>query len=402
MRRAHSPVQYDMITYPGNVVAFAGRRFGKTDAYITRIIRSMVRSPGLYWWVGLSWRSASLKRAWRITSYYARRILRALSLDDRGHINRSTFEINLPGLGEIWFRTADNPPSLAGEGVRGVVLDEFSLMQELVWTEYVQATLLDYNGWAAFAGVPKGLNWAANLYRRCAGWDGWKAVTASTYDNPFINRANIDAIRGTVSDRTFRQEYLAEIVTDGGVFRRVREAATVTPQTSATSARSYVIGVDWGRTNDATVFAVVDIAGKSLVCLDRMVQTDYNLQATRLRALHERFNRAPIVAEYNSMGGPIVEQLQRSGLPVVPFHTSNSTKAAAIDSLALAFEQGAITIVPDEVLLGELEAYESDRTASGMVTYGAPDGMHDDTVMALALAWQGQQIGGRRARSVEY
>ncbi len=41
-----------------------------------------------------------------------------------------------------------------------------------------------------------------------------------------------------------------------------------------------------------------------------MVQTDYNLQATRLRALHERFNRAPIVAEYNSMGGPQVEALQ--------------------------------------------------------------------------------------------
>jgi len=40
------------------------------------------------------------------------------------------------------------------------------------------------------------------------------------------------------------------------------------------------------------------------------------------------------------------------------------------------------------VLIGELQAYEMERLPSGMLRYSAPDGMHDDTVMALALGWQ--------------
>ena len=37
-------------------------------------------------------------------------------------------------------------------------------------------------------------------------------------------------------------------------------------------------------------------------------------------------------------------------------------------------------------------AYQSERMASGMKRYNSPEGMHDDTVIALALAWQAIQI----------
>jgi len=40
------------------------------------------------------------------------------------------------------------------------------------------------------------------------------------------------------------------------------------------------------------------------------------------------------------------------------------------------------------VLIGELQAYQAERLPSGMLRYSAPEGLHDDTVMALALAWQ--------------
>jgi len=93
------------------------------------------------------------------------------------------------------------------------------------------------------------------------------------------------------------------------------------------------------------------------------------------------------------MGGPQVEELQRQGLPIQPFTTTNATKAQAIDALALAFEQSTIKIPNDPVFIGELQAYEGERLPSGMLRYSAPEGMHDDTVMALALAWQGVSEG---------
>ena len=111
--------------------------------------------------------------------------------------------------------------------------------------------------------------------------------------------------------------------------------------------------------------------------------------------LAERWNVSNnIVAERNSMGEPLIEQLSRDGLPVTSFQTTAQSKAQAIDALALAFERSEIRILPEPVLVGELQAYEMQRLPSGMMRYSAPDGMHDDTVMALALAWQGMQNSG--------
>jgi hypothetical protein len=58
-----------------------------------------------------------------------------------------------------------------------------------------------------------------------------------------------------------------------------------------------------------------------------------------------------------------------------------------INELAVAFEQRAIRIIPDQVLLGELLSYAAERLPSGALRYSAPPGQHDDTVVALALAW---------------
>ena len=67
---------------------------------------------------------------------------------------------------------------------------------------------------------------------------------------------------------------------------------------------------------------------------------------------------------------------------------TNTTKADIIESLAAAFEQGNIRILDDAQLIAELQAYEVDRLPSGMVRYSAPEGMHDDCVMSLSMAWK--------------
>ena len=41
------------------------------------------------------------------------------------------------------------------------------------------------------------------------------------------------------------------------------------------------------------------------------------------------------------------------------------------------------------MLLGELLAFQAERLPSGLMRYSAPEGMHDDCVISLALAWHG-------------
>jgi hypothetical protein len=132
---------------------------------------------------------------------------------------------------------------------------------------------------------------------------------------------------------------------------------------------------------------VVDITVGTVVAMERSKQVDYAVQRERLRVLSERWQPEQIIAEQNSMGLPIIEQLTRDSLRIDAFTTINASKAQVIDALALAFERGEIRIPNDPVLVGELVAYQAERLPSGLIRYGAPSGQHDDTVMALALAW---------------
>jgi len=389
LKAPHSTTQRQMIEYPGSVVIFAGRRYGKTDGMVQRIFYHMQLQPGLYWWTGISWRSASMKRAWREVTTIARKVIRALGLVEREHINRSRFEIRLPGLGEIWFRTADNPSSLAGEGIRGVVLDEFSLMQEIVWQEYIQATLLDFSGWAAFSGVPKGNNWAAQLWRGAADRDNWLQLHATSYDNQYIENSAIDEVKREVPTWLFNQEYLARIVSgEGMVFRNITECATSAWLDAADGAKQYIAGVDVADAADYTVVSVFDVATRSEVYKDRFRRIGYTALEDRLHAVYGRFNLKSMIIEDNSIGQPVIDHLRQRDMLIVPFHTSSATKAPIIQLLQSAFEHQEISILPDDTTINELSAYEAKKIASGY-SYSAPSGMHDDTVMALAIAWQG-------------
>ena len=121
---------------------------------------------------------------------------------------------------------------------------------------------------------------------------------------------------------------------------------------------------------------------------DRFNQIDYSVQRGRLHAIYDRFQPYKILAESNAMGDPIIEQLFNEGLPVEPFRMTNSSKKAIIDSLVLAFERREIRILPDSTLIAELQAFEVERLPSGLLRYNAPHGLHEDTVISLALAWQ--------------
>jgi hypothetical protein len=393
LKKPHCEKQRLMVEHPGSVVAFCGRRFGKTDAYVQRLFYWMQRQAGLYWWVGLSWRSASMKRAWRETTEIARKLLRAMGLQERHYINRSSYEIRIPGLGEIWFRTAENPASLAGEGIYGAVVDEFSLMDEIVWTEYLQGTLLDHGGWAAFGGVPKGINWASMLWHDAAIVPGWLQVHATSYDNPFIDHDALEEVKQNTPDDTFRQEYMAEILEDGAVFNKVKQAATATRQEYAQHnypshpKHQYVMGVDLARLQDYTVIMVVDATTREQCYLERFNKISWEYQLARIKDVARLFNPVRIRMDATGVGDPIVEQAQRemdSLVEGVQFTQPN--KAKMIEALKLAFDKQTIRICNEPVLVGELQSLQATRTALGL-RYAAPSGYHDDCVMALALAW---------------
>ena len=175
----------------------------------------------------------------------------------------------------------------------------------------------------------------------------------------------------------------------GGTFRGVMDCAILTPLDAPAEGRQYAAGVDIAAKVDFTVAVIFDVATKEMVYMDRFNRIDYNMLEDRLAALYRRFNLQSMTIEDNSIGLPVFDHLRARGLNVIPFHTSNTSKHTIISGLAAAFEHREIKILNDPVLVGELQAFEGKRTPGGAFTYSAPAGLHDDCVMALAIAYQG-------------
>ena len=309
---------------------------------------------------------------------------------DLVEIRRSERTIDFPSGGALSIYSADNPTSILGESFDLAILDEAARISEDAWAETIMPTLADRAGRAMLISTPKGRNWFWREWMRGINNEpGYASFTAPSSDNPNqnIKRAALMA-RERVPERTYKQEWLAEFIDDSGnVFRNIRECATAELQSKANGTSRYTVGIDWARSNDFTVITVIDQTKREVCHIDRFTGIGYQLQLGRLSAIVERFNPAHIVAESNSMGGPLVEAIQRKGWPVHAFNTTNASKGEIIDGLALALERMDIKIPNDPVLIGELIAYEMETTKSGLIRYGAPDGMHDDMVMSLALCF---------------
>jgi len=378
------PDQWTISQHPARIKVLAmGRRWGKTVLGGSCAL-VVANHGGAVAWVVPTFRNGD--PLWRWCS----RTLAPAVGARRVRLNQGERTIRFPNGGFLGIYSADSADALRGEAFDLVVLDEAARIAAPVWSDVIQPTLADRDGRALLISTPNGLNWFWDEWLRgqqpSDELASWQAPSAAN-PNPRIQQAALRAAE-RVTERSYRQEWLAEFVEDAGtVFRRVRDCATATPQPGPLPGHSYAFGVDWAKHNDWTVITVLDLKTEAVAYLERFNQIDYHLQRARLLSLFERFRPLVIKAEANSVGEPLIDELRALGLPVQPFHTSNASKTVLLDALVLAFEHGDLTIPDDPVLIAELLAFELTQLPSGATRYAARPGQHDDCVISLALAW---------------
>ena len=363
-------------------VLSAGRRWGKTRLGVHECL-DVASQGGRAWWVAPNYKMGEV--GWRPLRKMASKIGAEIRKVDR--------QIVFPNGGDVTVRSADNPDTLRGDGLDFVVMDECAFTAEEAWTEALRPALSDRKGKAVFISTPKGRNWFWRMYQR--GLDGggeWQSWQLPTSDNPYIDPSEIEAARAMLPEVIFEQEYLAVFLEgEGSVFRNIAacmNAPLTTPKEH--SGHHIIAGVDWGKQSDFTAISIGCVTCRQEVARDRFNKIDYHFQRGRLESLMAPWKVTRITAESNSMGEPIIEELQRSGMPVVSFQTTAQSKPALIENLALTLERAEWQFQDDAIWTGELEAYERKVSpVTGRSQYSAPDGLHDDTVIARALmVWQ--------------
>lgn len=302
--------------------------------------------------------------------------------------------------GQIHVKTGRHPDALRGGKADLLVLDECAFLDADAWRKVGAPMLADTEGTAVFISTPNRRNWFFQLYLDAQSnpSEDWKTWNFSTLENPHLPKASFDRLVSDMTEDDYKQEILAQFLEgQGAVFRKIDEAA-VLQKSEPHDGQQIVIACDWAMSKDSTVFVAMDSDTRQMVDMDRFNGVSWALQRGRLMTLCEKWKPTAIIAESNSIGSPNIEALQNEGLPVRGFETTAVSKPPLIESLVLAFERGEIKVLNDPVLKGELMAYERKVSpTTGRSQYSAPEGLHDDCVMALALAWYGVVRGQFRA-----
>ena len=145
-----------------------------------------------------------------------------------------------------------------------------------------------------------------------------------------------------------------------------------------------VFGVDLARSVDWTVIVGLDDAGAT--CRFERFQRPWG---ETTEAVAKAVGQRKAYVDSTGVGDPIVEELVRAkngyGLRNVDgYKFTQQSKQQLMEGLAVAIQNQTVAF-PDGPIKQELEDFEFVYTRTGAI-YAAPEGLHDDCVMALALA----------------
>lgn len=353
-----------------------------------------------YWWIAPIYEQAKI---------VFRRLKRGLTVNTFT-TNESDLSITLANGAVIRFKGGDNPDSLYGEDVHAAVIDEASRVKEEAW-HAVRSTLTATRGPVRIIGNVKGRkNWAYKLARRAEAGEPnmhYARITAQdAVSAGVLAQAEIDDARGQLPESVYRELYEAEPSDDeGNPFGIAAIRACIAP---ISTAPPFAWGWDLARSIDWTAGIALDAHGHTCRFL-RWNQTAIggHEQTQQAGSSHPQYwqvtldrvrsetGSVPAYVDSTGPGGPIDQALNPTGYGSVEgFVFTNRSKQMLMEGLAVAIQQREITF-PDGIIARELESFEYVYTRTG-VKYSSPEGMHDDTVAALALAvqkWRDQTSG---------
>lgn len=301
----------------------------------------------------------------------------------------------------IYFRSGEQRDTLRGLTIKNgglLVVDECAYIDEdffysvlLPMTNVFRANILltstpRFKTGFFYTYYEKGKNEDPGVY----------SFNFTDYDlSKFLPGDMLEQYRAVMPKNQFISEYLGQFL-DGDSLLFENYKNRILPP--GTTTRVY-IGIDWasGTGQDRTAISVINQSGEQIFTASF---NDKNTTQTvdYIEELVKRYKQySPVIwAEVNGLGKPYCDLLKDRKIKVTEWTTSNKSKNELVAHLQVAFEQEKISILGDERQVDELGYYEADyNPKTRVVTYNAPRGLNDDTVVALMISWEAYLSGNR-------
>ena len=358
------------------VVIKAGRRTGKTYNFVVWLLQEMDSLPG----EGGLWVDTAQANIQKYVDRYFEPMLKKMNHWQNCKWDKQKKVLKLYNGAIIDFGSAERPELMEGFGYKRSVLNEGGLIfkKARLWDNTIYPMIKEAR--TRIIGTPKGNNKFKELYASNPHY------SFSAYDSPFWTSEQIEIAKTQMTQEAFRQEMLAEFIEGAGaVFRNITANVGGELLEKPIEGHKYVLSADLAKHQDFTVILVADLDSRQVVFHDRFNQIDWGLQKARISSAYRRFGCRSGIIDATGVGDAIFDDLKKEGLNVEGFKFTGASKQELVSDLSISMDNQNIMYPYIETLIDELSIFAYEQRSNGSFSYSAPEGYHDDEVMALAL-----------------
>jgi phage FluMu gp28-like protein len=152
--------------------------------------------------------------------------------------------------------------------------------------------------------------------------------------------------------------------------------------------------VDFAKSADYTVLVGMTTNSKKCFYYRRLNKTDYKIVLEILKR-EAVFYDADVIFDATGVGAGLADFLSRD-MNAYPYKFTNESKNELINKLIIACEYSEIELPNIITMRNEFEIFTYTLSKTGKMLYSAPEGKHDDCVVAVALAnWYACENSGK-------
>jgi phage FluMu gp28-like protein len=352
-------------------VLCCGRRWGKSTICLILALHKMLDGKSV----------AYVTPTYSLSKEFFNDISKLIPEKAISYHSKTDLSIQLITGGELKFFSGEATRDIRGRKFHRVIIDEAAFIPDLeeIWMQVIMPTLATTNGDALFVSTPNGMNFFYSIFMKGKyNEENYESFHFPSHTSPFVSKDFLEIARTSVTEDTFKQEYLAEPLSSVGNPFGI-EHIKYNTITELSNKETIVYAADIAKHNDWTVIVGLDEDG-CMTYFDRF-RGEWSLTEDKIKALPDAVLK---VIDATGVGDFVFERLQQQVNNISGFKFTSKSKPALMKELIIDVQQGRLKF--NKVTADEMMVFEYSQSASGHPLYQAQSGFHDDAVMAIAMA----------------
>lgn len=324
-----------------------GRRAGKSYLVAPKMFQFAVDNPkSVVWYV-----APNYKQAESIMWQMLRDVIPQHAILKK---NETKLSITLKNGSVILLKGAEDPDSLRGVRIDLCVFDECAFIDKWdeVW-KVIRPTLVDSKADVWFISTPNGFNHFKDMTEKVD--KDWKYYHFTSYDNPYIDKDELDAVKLEMDDDSFQQEIMGEFRKMSGLIYKTFTRDTHMVDIPSLQGFTHFRALDFGFGHNAALgYFAVNPDGTSIYMYDGLYRSQLDTEQLADTIKLKDSGKHITNAWADSAQPQIIKDLEIKGVNFMPVEKGPDSVVKGIANVAQLLKVRADTGKPTLMFAKEL------------------------------------------------